>query len=242
MMRKRRLMVYIAGILFSGAVLFVAAYLFYRHIGICIAMTAFAPLFVPLYHQIAAKRRRKWMAVQFRQFLALLSSALAAGHSLENAFVSAEKELRMFNLAGGEALAEQIMLMNSKVRNGQSIERAFQAFSELSELEDIRQFAEVLIVCKRAGGNLIDVVRQAAHVIADKMEMEQDIAAMTAHKKFEAKALAVAPFAMVALLAVTSPEYMRPLYTGAGRAVMTTALVGFGLCWRWAASIMNVKV
>lgn len=242
-MRKQLTMAfYICGVAASAAAMFAIAYLFYRHVGISIAVTPFATAFLPLYGRYRSMRQRKLLALQFRQFLMLLASALAAGRSLENAFLSAEIDLHTFLLSDSVALQQQLHVINSSVRNGQSIERAFHIFSAKSGLDDIQQFSEVLTVCKRSGGDLVEVIRQTAHVIADKMEMEREIMIMTANKRFEAKALAVVPLLLIALLALSSPEYMQPLYSGAGRVIMTMALAGFGLCCWWIASIIDLKV
>lgn len=229
-------------VMMAAAGLFGLFYLFYQHGLIALGGSLLAGVAAPLYKRYAEGRRKEEMARQFRQLLHVLSSSLAAGRSVENAFAAAERDLRLFFPAKRGFLADEIALVNGKVGNGETIERALQAFSERTGIPDIAQFVEVFAICKRSGGDLVEVTRSTANLIAEKMEVEQEIRVMTAQKRFEARAMAVVPVALVALLAYSSPDYMAPLYSGVGRIIMTAALAGFALCYWWIKKITELKV
>jgi tight adherence protein B len=127
------------------------------------------------------------------------------------------------------------------MENGEPVERAIADFSERSGIEEIAQFADVFVICKRTGGDLVEVIRRTANMIGDKLEMEQEIAVLVAQKRFEAKALSLIPFALVAFLAWSSPDYMAPLYGLAGNLLMTGALAVLAFCYWLSQSIMNIK-
>ena len=231
-----------AAVALAAAGLFGLFFLFYRHVPAALAGSLLAVLAAPLCKRHAAERKKQETAQQFRQFLHLLSSMLAAGKSVENAFVSAEKDMRRFFPAGRGSLADDIALVNGRVVNGEPIGTALGSFAERTGLDEIRQFAEVFEICKRSGGDLVEVARSTATLIAEKMEVEQEIRVMTAQKRFEARVMAVVPVALTALLAFGSPDYVAPLYTGIGRIIMTAVLAGFALCFLWIRKITDLKV
>lgn len=218
-------------------------WLFYRHMLPCLMLAALcAAAAVPALERHVHKRRQREWLQQFRQFLYALSTLLAAGHSIENALAQSERDLRlMFSFQAG-GLVDELAAANRKVANGMPPEKALAEFGQRTGLADIRHFNEVLRISKRSGGDIIDLIRRTAAVIAEKIEIEQDIQVMTAQKSFEAKAMAVVPFALVGLMAISSPDYMAPLYEGIGRLIMTAVLVLLGLCLWWILSIMRIKV
>lgn len=187
-------------------------------------------------------RRDRLMSEQFRYVLYSLSSLLAAGRSVENAFRLAENDLRTLYTASSLIVMPELVRVNGKVSNGETIEKALFEFGERTNQGDIKNFAEVFSICKRSGGDLIEVVRKTVNMIAEKMEIEQEIKVITAQKKFEAKAMAIVPIAIVALLAFSSPDYMEPLYVGVGRLIMTLALILFALCYYWISSISSIRI
>ena len=65
---------------------------------------------------------------------------------------------------------------------------------------------------------------------------------MVSQKRFEARALSVLPIGIIALLIFTSPDYMYPLFKGAGRLLMTVALVLLVLSQLWCKHIMEIEV
>jgi len=86
------------------------------------------------------------------------------------------------------------------------------------------------------------VVRRTSTIIGEKLDIQQDIAVSIAQKKFEAKALLIAPLIMVMFMSLTAGEYMEPMYTGAGIAISTLALVALFLCYLWTTKIMDIPL
>ena len=229
-------------ILISAVMLFTIGYLFYKSIVVALFFAIFSFYAIPLYNKHVIERRNRRMNEQFRHLMYSLSSLLAAGKSVENAFKLTELDLRILYASGNNVILPELERVNGKVSNGETIEKALFEFGERTGQGDIRNFAEVFTICKRSGGDLIEVARKTANLIAEKMEIEQEINVITAQKKFEAKAMAIVPFAIVGLLVFSSPEYMQPLYAGVGRLIMTAALLVFGLSYYWVSAITNIRM
>ena len=229
-------------VLVTALLLYGVGYLFYKNILIAAGCSVFSFYAIPLFNNYMQARRDRLMSEQFRYVLYSLSSLLAAGRSVENAFRLAENDLRTLYTASSLIVMPELVRVNGKVSNGETIEKALFEFGERTNQGDIKNFAEVFSICKRSGGDLIEVVRKTVNMIAEKMEIEQEIKVITAQKKFEAKAMAIVPIAIVALLAFSSPDYMEPLYVGVGRLIMTLALILFALCYYWISSISSIRI
>jgi len=229
-------------VLIAALLLFGVGYLFYKNVVIAAGCSIFSLFTISIYNRVTRERNERLLADQFRYVLYSLSSLLAAGRSVEVAFRLAENDLRTLYATSSHLVMPELVRINGKVSNGGTIERALYEFGERTNQGDIKNFAEVFSICKRSGGDLIEVVRKTVNMIAEKMEIEQEIKVITAQKTFEAKVMALVPIAIVALLAFTSPDYMEPLYTGMGRVIMTFALILFLLCYYWISSITRIRL
>ncbi|PYI55983.1 pilus assembly protein TadB [Paenibacillus flagellatus] len=214
--------------------------LFYKHAAACVLLGS-ACVFVPrLRRGQLIRKRKEELRRQFKHALYSVSSALSAGKSVENAFREAATDLRMLYPDSRADMIRELERINRRTENAEPIERSLLDFGSRSGIEDVKQFADAFAACKRTGGDLVEVMRRTSNLIGEKMEIEQDLAVLIAQKKFEAKALGLIPFAIVAFLAFGSPDYMEPLYEGAGRLVMSASLVLLGLSQWLALRIMSI--
>ncbi|UQZ35217.1 pilus assembly protein TadB [Paenibacillus sp. PK3_47] len=226
----------------GGAVLLGIGYLFYHNLLLSLLLVpggAYAPR---LLRDYLLQRRRSALNLQFKQTLFSLSSSLSAGRSVENAFREAVEDLRMLDPEGGSDMIFELNIICARMEYGQPVEEALHDFSRRAGMEDVERFADVFSVCKRTGGDLVEVVRRTSAVIGEKLDIQQDIAVSIAQKKFEAKALLVSPLGMVLFMSLAAGDYMAPMYTGAGMVISTLALAGLFLCYLWTVKIMDIPL
>ena len=232
----------ILAIAMGGLMLFGIGFLFYHNWILSLLLVpggAYAPR---LLRDYLRKRRRAALNLQFKQTLFSLSSSLSAGRSVENAFREAVQDLRMLDPEGGSDMISELNIICARMEYGQPVEEALQDFSERAGMEDIERFADVFSICKRTGGDLVEVVRRTSTIIGEKLDIQQDIAVSIAQKKFEAKALLISPLLMVMFMSLTAGDYMEPMYTGAGIAISTLALAMLFLCYLWTVKIMDIPL
>lgn len=226
----------------AGMLLFGVGYLFYHHVLISLLLVP-GGIYAPrLLRNFLKKRRRAVLNLQFKQTLFSLSSSLSAGRSVENAFREAVQDLQMLDPDGGSDMVSELNIICARMEFGQPVEEALHDFSTRAGMEDVERFADVFSVCKRTGGDLVEVVRRTSSIIGEKLDIQQDIAVSIAQKKFEAKALLVSPLIMVIFMSLTAGDYMQPMYTGAGIAISTLALAALFLCYLWTSKIMDVPL
>lgn len=232
----------ILAIAVGGLLLFGVGYLFYHHWVLSLFLTP-AGLYAPrMLRAYLLKRRRNMLNLHFKQTLFSLSSSLSAGRSVENAFREAVQDLRMLDPEGNSDMISELNIICARLEYGQPVEEALRDFSERAGMEDIERFADVFSVCKRTGGDLVEVVRRTSTIIGEKLDIQQDIAVSISQKKFEAKALLISPLIMVMFMSLTAGDYMEPMYTGAGMFISTLALVALFLCYLWTSKIMDIPL
>ncbi|MBY0219312.1 type II secretion system F family protein [Paenibacillus illinoisensis] len=235
--RQRTVCMLISGLLFFGV-----GILFYHHwlAGVILAAGC---IWVPKHWtKVLLERRRMTLSLHFKQALYALSSALAAGKSVENGFKESVEDLRMLNPEADTDLIREFTILRTRMEYGQPIEEALQDFSDRAGIEDITNFADVFITCKRTGGDLVEVVRRTSAVIGEKLDIQQDIMVAVAQKRFESKAMFAAPFIFLIFLNLTAKDFMEPLYSGMGYLISSVALVLLACCYLWITRIMDIKV
>ncbi|WP_442604066.1 type II secretion system F family protein [Paenibacillus sp. KN14-4R] len=237
--KKERVTVIVIAGLIAGAIGFV----FYKHVIIAILFACSGLLFPKIWRKTQITRRKDKLLLQFKQALYCLSSSLNSGKSIENAFVDALSDLRMLYMDGSTLIIMEFENIVNRMENGEPMERAIADFADRANLEDITNFSDVLITCKRTGGNLLEVMRRTAAILSDKLEIQIDIAVMLSQKKFESRVLMGAPIAIVAVLSLTSPEYMEPLFQGVkGPIIMTICLLVLAMCFWLSQKLMRIAV
>lgn len=227
----------------AGVVLYSIGFIFYQN-NIASFLLALGALYYPRIRtkEIIEKQKQE-LGLQFKQALYSLSSALGAGKSVESAFQEAGNDLSLLYPDPNTFIIREFEIIHRRIENGEPIESAVMDFSSRADVEDIANFADVFVTCKRTGGDLVEVIRRTSNIIGDKLDIQQEIHVLIAQKKFESKILSVAPLIIVALLSYSSPDYMEPLYEfGIGPIVMTVALLLLGLAFWLTRWIITIKV
>ncbi|MDD6195048.1 MAG: type II secretion system F family protein [Lachnospiraceae bacterium] len=214
----------VQGVVIGMAVTGAAAWLFYDSYRALLLGMFLVPLVCRLYRQYRRNRRRWDALLDLRELLQLLSSYMQSGVSIENSFLDAERE--MTHLTERESEVQQALHhMNEKVKVNVSVEQAFFEMAQGIQLEEAKEFADILLYAKRLGGNYIRNVHSATVKIQDKLEVNQEIETLIAEKKLELKVMIVMPIVMLSYIKITSYDFIAGMYhTPWGVAVMTGCL------------------
>jgi tight adherence protein B len=230
--------------LIAGVIIYVVSYLFYDNLIISIVASLFGFIYPKFKRKQLINVRKDELSLQFKEAISSLTSSLAAGQSIENAFRDALKDLKLLYPDDQTYIVREFNLINRRVENGEIIERALDDFANRSDVDDMRNFADVFITCKRTGGDLVEVIKRTSDIITDKIEIQQDIKVLISQKKLESKIMAVAPLGITYFLKVSSPDFVAPLYEFGtfGPVVMTIALTCVICGLLISQKIMDIKV
>lgn len=233
---------YVASLLIACTCLYVIGSIFFKNIWISGVLALFGFLYPKFRRKELMMKRLSELSMQFKQALYILASLLAAGKSIESAFMASHADLEPLFPDKNTYIRREFHYICRRLENGESIETILYDFGKRTGLEDIQSFADVFIICKRTGGNLVEVMRHTANMIGEKIAIQQEIAVMVAQKRFESKVLSVAPLLFVAILSFTSADYMAPLYEGSGLVIMGGALIVLAGCYLLSKKLMEIKV
>ena len=236
--RKQFIVAAIAGAL----LIYGAVYLFY-HSAILSFLAAALGMIAPRYRRksLLAQRKER-LKLQFKEALFSLTSSLAAGRSLENAFLSTLDDLRLLYPDPRTELLLEFQIVRFRLDNAEPLEYALRNFADRADIDEITQFVDALSACKRSGGDLLEVMKRTSVIIGEKLETEQEIAVMIAQKRFEGRIMMAVPFVFLAFLSLAAPDYMAPLYGGIGYLLLTAALLLLLLCFWLMAKMMNIRM
>jgi len=228
--------------LLGCACVLAAVWLMYRHAALAVLFSPLGLLYPRYYARSRCRKRKEKLRLQFKDALQALTSLLSAGRSVENAFLSLEHDLVLLIGETRSDLIRELRGISNRLANGEPLEIGLQDLAGRSGLEEVRSFAEAIAICKRAGGDLVEVVRRTAQLIAEKMDVELEVDVLVAQKKFESRIMMLMPFAFVGILGFMAEDYMSPMRTGMGIAMMTVCLGLLLLCGWWMLKIMAIKL
>lgn len=239
-MKRKEVVLYflIGGVGFS-----IIGYLFYKNFFVAAVFFFLPLLFLKPYQRMRLKEEKEKLNFCFKDALYGMSASVAAGRSLGEAISDAEENLR--SLYGEEqTITKEFSLMKGRILyTNESPEQVMMEFGMKTELEDIRNFAEICSICVKTGGDLEKAMGKAVSIITDKINLRREVSALTAQKKLEVKLLTGIPFFVLAFLQLTSSDYMNVLYeTILGRLIMTGCLLAVGSAYVIGERITDIEI
>ncbi len=224
-------------------IIYLISYLLYKN-HILSFILSFSALFYPCIKvKKIINQRKAELNIQFKDMLYSLQSSLWAGKPIELAFVEVVKDLRVLYPDPETYIILESSNIVRKIEMNETVENVIEDFGKRSGIDDIQNFAEVLQICKRTGGNLVEVVKRTTNIINDRIEMMQDINTMLAKRNLERKVLNIIPIAILILLSVTARDYINPIYdTIIGRIVMTFAALLLLIAYFISKKIMDIQI
>lgn len=227
----------------AGILLYLAAdFLLYRSLALLLLLPVYLVFYFLWVRARLIHRRKQQLLERFQPAAAAFVVALRAGYAAENALAECAGDLE--RMAGErDALVKELRYMQAQAALSVPLEELFADLGERSGLEDIRNFAQVFAIGKRTGGNMGEILSNAADQLRQKLEVQKDIQVQAASRRMEQTVMSLVPWGIILYLNVTSPGYMDVLYvTWAGKAVATVCLAIYLLSWFWGRKITEIEV
>lgn len=220
----------------------VICYLFYDSCKAAVLMLPFAFMdYQNLWDRKLAEQRHR-LTLQFKAMIEALVTSLNAGYSLEHAFEDAKKDLALL-YDRQEFIFKELDIILSGLRMNIPLEKLLKDFGERSDIDDINNFANVVMAAKRSGGSLIRIIQKTVNSIADKIAVEEEIETLVAAKKLEERIMMVMPYGIIFYLRVSNGDFLKVLYHNLlGGMLMTLFLVMIYAADIWASRIMEIQV
>lgn len=228
---------------FAAAVLFAVGYIFYHNVILSALLMILAVKWPKIRTRQIIEKRKSQLTIQFKDMLYSLSSALSVGKSVETGIQDALQDLRVIYPDPETDILVELEYILRGIGMNNTVESMFGQFAERAHLEDIENFTDIFVTCKRTGGDLIEVMRSTSSTIGEKIEVKQEIDTTISGKKFEFNTMMVMPVVMVLFLTITSGDYMEPVFTTIpGKLAMTAAIGIFGISYLVGSKLMKIRV
>lgn len=224
-------------------VLFAISFLFYKSLFFSFIAGFSLVFLVDPYKKYRLEQRYQQVGQEFRDMLVSLDSSLAAGRNILSAFEEARENLSLIHSDQALLVQELTYFCRDVIENRNGVEQLLNDWAKRCRLEDVRNFVDVYVACRRTGGDMAGMVRDCLQIISEKMAIESEIRTMMAQKKLEGRIIALMPILVIAFLNFFSPAYLQVMYTGfIGRFIMSLALLTMVFALIWSQRLMKVRV
>ncbi|MES2895052.1 MAG: type II secretion system F family protein [Pseudomonadota bacterium] len=121
--------------------------------------------------------------------------------------------LRVIARETAEPMAGQFNRLVEGIGMGVSMDQALEKMFEQMPTPEVRFFAIVLAIQAKTGGNLAEALGNLSTVIRARKLMREKIKALSGEAVASAFIIGSLPPGVMALISMTAPEYMKPLFT-----------------------------
>ena len=153
---------------------------------------------------VVRKRRARMRRFEelFPDSLEFVSRSMRAGHAFS---VSLEMIHREFQ----EPLAGEFRRTFEEHNLGLPLDVALQKLAKRIPSLDVHFFVSAVLLQKRTGGNLAEILDKLAYVIRERFKLRGRIRAISAHGRMTGIALSCIPIGVAVLMFYTNPDYVR---------------------------------
>lgn len=200
-------------------------------------LPAFGSMFLPIVH-VARKRngRIAKFEEQFPESLEFVARSMRAGHGFS---VSLEMIHREFQ----EPLAGEFRRTFEEHNLGMPLELALEKLGHRVPLLDVQFFVSAVMLQKRTGGNLAEILDKLAYIIRERFKLRGRIKAISAHGRMTGIALSSIPIGVAVLTFWTNPDYVRFFVNDEmGNIMMVAAVVLQMLGYFFIQKIVDIEV
>ncbi len=163
------------------------------------ALLGLAPLW---YVRRTARRRVKRFEEQFPDFLEFVARSMRAGHAFSAAIDMACQEF-------SDPLAGELRRAFEEQNLGQPIEIVLRRLSERVPSMDVQFFVSAVLLQRRTGGNLAEVLDKLAQLIRERFKLRARIRAASAQGLMSGRVLSAIPACVAGLMTAANPQYAR---------------------------------
>jgi tight adherence protein B len=204
------------GLGIAVAVGFFSYIIFFFSIFISFFLFIFSFIFVPkILKNRNEQKRSKLINIQFRDALNSIMASLKSGLSMSRAIIKVPEDLvKIHEIYKEKIILKEFITMRNDLNMGVTLDEVLISFRDRLNSEEADDFVNSVIILKRKGGNLVEVMQNTILMISDKMALKAEIEVITAAKKGEAKLLTFMPVVVVIGMSLIMRDYVRPIFEG----------------------------
>jgi tight adherence protein B len=164
---------------------------------------------------------------QFPESLEFVSRSMRAGHAFSVSLEMLHKEFQ-------DPLAGEFRRTFDEHNLGMPLDSALQRMGRRIPLMDVQFFVSAVLLQKRTGGNLAELLDKLAYVIRERFKLRGRIRAVSAHGRMTGTALSMIPLSVAGMMFFVNREYVTFFFTDETGRMMAGAaallqLLGYGV-------------
>lgn len=152
------------------------------------------------------KRRQRKFTEEFANAIDVIVRGVKSGLPLPECLAIIARE-------SPQPIAEEFTDLVEQQRVGVPLGEAFERMMSRMPLAEVRFFAIVIGIQQQAGGNLSEALGNLSGVLRDRKRLQGKVKALSAEAKASAAVLGSLPFAVIILVYITTPDYIKLLWT-----------------------------
>lgn len=192
---------------------------------------------MPILHVMRRRASRMHRFEElFPDSLEFVSRSMRAGHAFS---VSLEMIHREFQ----EPLASEFKRAFEEHNLGLPLDVALEKLAKRVPLLDVQFFVSAVILQKRTGGNLAEILDKLAFIIRERFKLRGKIRAISAHGKMTGTALSSIPIVVAIMMFFTNREYVLFFFNDELGNYMVAGGIGLQLLGYWIIQqIVKIEV
>jgi tight adherence protein B len=189
-----------------------------------------------LYVLRMRKSRLKRFEELFPESLEFVARSMRAGHAFSVSLEMIHKEFQ-------EPLSGEFRRTFEEHNLGLPLEMALQKLAKRVPSLDVHFFVSAVLLQKRTGGNLAEILDKLAYIIRERFKLRGRIRAISAHGKMTGTALTMIPLGVAVLMFYVNPDYIKFFFNDDTGNLMLAAAVGLQLIGYFVISqIVKIEV
>jgi tight adherence protein B len=155
-----------------------------------------------LYVRRVARKRVNEFEEQFPDCLEFISRSMRAGHAFSVALEMSHKEF-------SDPLAGEFRRAFEEQNLGQPLDIVLRKLGQRVPSMDVQFFVSAVLLQKRTGGNLAELLDKLAHIIRERFKLRARIRAVSAQGLMSGRILSAIPIGVGVLMFIVNPSYAR---------------------------------
>jgi tight adherence protein B len=148
----------------------------------------------------AARKRLALFESQFPGALEFIARSMRAGHAFSIS-------LEMLHHECEQPLAGEFRRVFEEQNLGMPLDAALSRLASRVHLIDVQFFVSAVVLQRRTGGNLTEILDTLAEVIRERYKLKGKVKAISAHGRMTAQALSAIPIVVGAMMFFVNAEY-----------------------------------
>ena len=172
--------------------------------------------FLVIYQKREARMRK--IESQFPEALEFVSRAMRAGHAFSVSLEMLHKEFP-------EPISGEFRRTFEEQNLGLPLDVALEKLGKRVPLIDVHFFVSAVLLQKRTGGNLAELLDNLAYLIRERFKLRGQVRAISAHGRISGLILSMIPMVVAIMMFYTNPDYIMFFITDpTGKVMMVVCM------------------